>query len=54
MEEVGLFAKVVPLGGSKGGIKVSCIKWDNLSKAKRVGGLRIKDLRLVNLALFSK
>lgn len=41
-------------GGSKRGLKVAWVKWEDVSKAKREVNLSVKDLRLVTLALLSK
>lgn len=41
-------------GVSKGGIKVIWVKWEDVCESKSAGGLGVKDLRLVNVALLSK
>ena len=41
-------------GGSKGGNKISWASWSNICKPKREGALGVRDIRLVNLALFGK
>lgn len=34
--------------------KISLVKWVDVSKPKKLGDLRVHDLRLVNLALLGK
>lgn len=40
--------------GSKVGVKFAWVKWEDVCKAKRTGGLEVKDLRLMNLSLLIK
>jgi hypothetical protein len=40
--------------GRKRENKVSWIKWDEVCRSKSEGGLGVKDLQMVNLALFAK
>ncbi|GAU25690.1 hypothetical protein TSUD_266170 [Trifolium subterraneum] len=41
-------------GGVRGGKKVSWVKWSVVCKAKKKGGLGVRDVRLVNLSLLAK
>lgn len=38
-------------GGVKGESKISCLKWVDVCKPKKLKGIGVRDLRLVNLAL---
>ncbi|GAU46080.1 hypothetical protein TSUD_180160 [Trifolium subterraneum] len=41
-------------GGVRGGNKIKRVKWSVVCKAKRMGGLGVRDVRLVNLSLLAK
>lgn len=42
------------LRGSKGGVKASWVKWEDVGKDKSLRDLRVKYLRLVNLTILIK
>jgi hypothetical protein len=44
----------VPLGGVGVKKKIAWVSWSNICKPKKDGGLGIRDLRLVNIALLAK
>ncbi|GAU44350.1 hypothetical protein TSUD_129240 [Trifolium subterraneum] len=41
-------------GGVKGGNKIKWVKWSVVCKAKRMGGLGVRDIKIVNLSLLAK
>jgi len=41
-------------GGVKGGKKISWVRWTKVCQPKHLGGLGIRDIRLVNLSLLAK
>jgi hypothetical protein len=41
-------------GGVGGGKKISWVKWEEVCQHKNIGGLGVKDLRVMNISLLAK
>jgi hypothetical protein len=54
MEENCSYTKELLMGGAKERMKIAWVKWVDVCRPKECGGLGIRNLRLVNIALLTK